>query len=253
MTLSQSIQGKMTKQDNKKSCSLCSKSILGGNLARHMQTHNAEKSFVCTICDKSFDKNQSLKNHMFQHSNRQKNFKCKECSFSSSQATNLKDHMQAKHEGAENQKSQRVKMEVDVYSGMNFMFEEDIKVEEDIKREVEDINLKLKVEVEDVKIGKVQIEDEALLGENNLEEEAIDAPGDLLEEKVEDETRVDCLAAGRAKGPTIELCDMSMLCQREEVDFCQETFDLCFLRTVALAERHQRIEKETKEKLGVWV
>ena len=36
--------------------------------------------------------------------------------------------------------------EENVYSGMGFMFEEDTKVEEDIKREVEDIKMKLRVE-----------------------------------------------------------------------------------------------------------
>ena len=278
----QSIESKMTKQDNKKCCNLCSKSILGGNLARHMQTHNAEKSsFDCTICGKSFEKNHHLKIHMFLH-NREKNFKCKECNYSSSQATNLKDHMTSTHADLDhqkrcnscnysgyskqdlqhhmtkvhNKKPQGVKMEEDVYSGINYLFEEDIKVDEDIKKEVEDINMKLKVEVEDVKIGEVEMEDlkEALLEENSIEGEvleAISAPEpsrDLLDEKVGHTNET--TAEETSKDPA-EICNMSMPCQREELDFCQETFDFCFLRAVALAENNQRREK--KKKLCLWV
>ena len=253
-------------------------------MARHMHTHNAEKPFDCTICGKTFDKSHHLKIHMFLH-NREKNFKCKVCNFSSSQATNLKDHMTSTHADVEDQsrcnscnysgnskqdlqhhmtkvhdeKPQGVKMEEEeVYSGINYLFEEDIKVDEDIKKEVEEINMKLKVEVEDVKIGEVEMEDlkEALLKEGEVLE-ALAAPGlveVLLEEKVRqtNETRVDedGSAEETAKDRT-ELCKMSMVCQREELDFCQETFDFCFLRTVALAENNQRREKE--KKMCAWV
>ena len=154
--------------------------------------------------------------------------------------------------------------EENVYSGMGFMFEEDTKVEEDIKREVEDIKMKLKVEVEDVKIGEVEIEDlkedEALLQENAFEGELSELAiatepqiGDSLEENVRSRnaTRDDWSAEETAEDPN-ELCNLSsMPCQREELDFCQETFDLCFKRTVALAESNQW--REMKEKLSVWI
>ena len=217
-----------------------------------MQTHNGEKQLACTICGKNFEKNQHLKLHLFLHS-REKNFKCKVCYFSGDSRRDLHHHMTSVHD---EEKPQEVKVE-DVYSGMGFMFEEETKVEEDIKKEVEDINMKLKVEVEEVIIGKVEIEDlkegEALLVENNFEGELLDTvdviehAGDLLlleKERDGKETIVD----GSAK-----LCNLSMACQREDLDFCQETFDACFLRTVALAESNQRRERELKEKMCVWV
>ena len=156
-------------------------------------------------------------------------------------------------------------MSVDV-----FEFEEDAKVVEDIKREVEDIKMKLKVEAEDVKIGEVVIEDlkydqEALLQENDFEGELSELaiatdphPRDLLvQENVtctsgtrKAKDKIDLTNGTRKAKNENELCNLaSMPCQREDLEFCQETFDLCFLRTVELAERNQW--REIREKLSV--
>ena len=132
-------------------------------------------------------------------------------------------------------------------------------MEEDIKREVEDIKMKLKVKVEDIKIGEVEIEDlnddEALLGENAFEGELSELaiatephPGDFQEENMRGRNETRGEAEETAKDLN-ELCNLSsMPCQREELDFCQDTFDLCFQRTVALAESIQWSRTRTRNR-----
>ena len=42
-------------------------------------------------------------------------------------------------------------------------------------------------------------------------------------------------------------CHKSLPCHKEELDFCQETFDACFSRTLALVETSQRRMEEIQE------
>ncbi|XP_055912418.1 zinc finger protein 26-like [Eupeodes corollae] len=58
----------------------CNKAFYkGGQLEKHIETHNIKKEFQCTLCDKSFHRKFYLTQHMNRHT-KTRPFKCEQCS-----------------------------------------------------------------------------------------------------------------------------------------------------------------------------
>ncbi|XP_075210378.1 uncharacterized protein LOC142317716 [Lycorma delicatula] len=74
-------------------CTVCQKSFsCSRNLKIHLASHIGGKKFACTLCPKSFNQNCHLKAHLAVHAN-EKKFKCNVCQKSFNQSFNLLTHL----------------------------------------------------------------------------------------------------------------------------------------------------------------
>ncbi|KAJ6634368.1 Zinc finger protein, partial [Pseudolycoriella hygida] len=75
-------------------CHLCGKWIRdASNMVRHLNVHFSTKQYQCHICDFSFARSTSLKNHLLSHSQpNQKTFDCSSCSKTFISKQHLKIH-----------------------------------------------------------------------------------------------------------------------------------------------------------------
>lgn len=87
----------LLKDQNKKTCTYCSKSFKKiFQLQNHIRTHTGDKPYVCHICAGAFSQESTLKTHMRKHSGI-KPFKCGQCSESFNVSSALITHRLWKH------------------------------------------------------------------------------------------------------------------------------------------------------------
>ena len=80
--LSQSVQ-----------CETCLKSFnRADTLKNHLLTHTGENYFKCETCFKSFNRADSLREHLLTHTG-EKSFKCETCLKNFNQAKSLREHL----------------------------------------------------------------------------------------------------------------------------------------------------------------
>ena len=53
-----------TAKDNYEHCLICSKNVLIRHMESHMETHNKEKPFKCTLCEKAYSGRKDIMTHM---------------------------------------------------------------------------------------------------------------------------------------------------------------------------------------------
>ncbi|XP_072934562.1 uncharacterized protein [Epargyreus clarus] len=74
-------------------CSVCNKSFQKNmQLQNHMRNHRAERRFVCTYCNKAFSQSNNLRAHLRIHTN-ERPYKCSDCGKAFTQVTNLNNHV----------------------------------------------------------------------------------------------------------------------------------------------------------------
>lgn len=77
------------------SCTFCTKSFaFTHDLSLHLTVHTGNKKHICPVCDASFTKAWSLKQHMMQHEVNPAKFQCPDCNYSSISKTHLQKHME---------------------------------------------------------------------------------------------------------------------------------------------------------------
>lgn len=74
-------------------CGICQKSFQkNAQLQNHLRHHRAERRFVCAFCNKAFSQSNNLRAHLRIHTN-ERPFKCSECGKAFTQLTNLNNHV----------------------------------------------------------------------------------------------------------------------------------------------------------------
>ncbi|XP_050667445.1 gastrula zinc finger protein XlCGF8.2DB-like [Leptidea sinapis] len=74
-------------------CHICQKGFQkDAQLQNHMRNHRAERRFVCTYCNKAFSQSNNLRAHLRIHTN-ERPYKCQECGKAFTQVTNLNNHV----------------------------------------------------------------------------------------------------------------------------------------------------------------
>ncbi|XP_045503120.1 zinc finger protein 568-like isoform X1 [Colias croceus] len=74
-------------------CNVCQKSFQKNmQLQNHMRNHRAERRFMCTFCNKAFSQSNNLRAHLRIHTN-ERPYKCQECGKAFTQVTNLNNHV----------------------------------------------------------------------------------------------------------------------------------------------------------------
>ncbi|XP_048482501.1 zinc finger protein 184 isoform X1 [Plutella xylostella] len=74
-------------------CNICNKTFQKQmQLVNHMRNHRAERRFVCTYCNKAFSQSNNLRAHLRIHTN-ERPYKCTVCDKAFTQVTNLNNHM----------------------------------------------------------------------------------------------------------------------------------------------------------------
>lgn len=73
-------------------CDICQKTVLYRDKRKHIQRHSGNKSHVCSVCERGFNRKDALKVHMRKHTG-EKPFECSVCHKQFSQKHVLDSHM----------------------------------------------------------------------------------------------------------------------------------------------------------------